>query len=227
MSLVPDTGLWYLAHMHGNRSYAILMLCLTLIVVSCRRTDPVPDFDETEALRSTGWKLEKYVFRFTDGSPSKELDTLVLNMVRTDTLEDTRSVYTGRWIIFDTESFAATAFNFNHYSRPKGDTVWIQEDKDLTGEGFTEWGPDQTGQPYLNPNGERPIQIDLLDEQTFVLVDAYLIESTQPLYFGSDSITYTFGTFHPADILQIDAIYRAAGRDEGPNWFPAWRFWPL
>jgi hypothetical protein len=195
--------------------------------LSCLRQDTFPEVDTGEILQSTGWKLDTYVFRFNNGQPDAELDTLVLNIIRTDSMEESRSVYTGRWIVFDNESVAVTAFNYDLYTRKKGDSVWTRKESDLTGEGFTEWGMDQTLQPYLNPNSDRPILIDLLDEQTFALTDAYLIKSAQPLPFGDDSIKYIFGTFDPGTLLRIDAIYRAAGRDDGPNWFPAWRFWPL
>ncbi len=204
-----------------------ILTAFFLAPLSCWRKDTIPEIDKQEILLSTGWKLDTYIFRFKDGQPDVELDTLVLNIIRTDTLEDTRSVYTSRWIVFDTESYAVTAFNYDLYSRNKEDSVWIRKETDLTGEGFTEWGLDQRLQPYLNLNSERPIRIDLLNEQAFALVDAYLIESAQRIAFGKDSIKYTFGTFDPKSLLRIDAIYRAAGREDGPNWFPAWRFWPL
>lgn len=207
-----------------NYKPALLAICLML--VSCQKDAPEPEIDINATLLSTGWQMEKYILHYFDGSPDAETDSLVLTMVRSDSLEDSRAVYTHRWIVFD-QVAALTAFNYNLYYREKGDSAWRATRFQIPGEAGTLWGKRADSLAYLNHESERPILIDVIDEDMFILRDAYVIETIESYNFGEGNITYTFGDFPSKNLASIDAVYRSASASEGPNWFPSWPYWPL
>lgn len=197
-----------------------------LIVTSCQKEESFTTEEQRAILMSTGWKMDKFIFHFVDGRDPVEADSLTLITTWSDEAEEHLSVYTGRWIVFENDSIALSAFNFDHYSRPDPDSGWVLESKDITGVGGTDWGFREEGNPYLGLRNERPILIRLLNSGQFILKDAYRIETTEPLVFGSGSVTYLFGDYPSGSLKSIDAVYLAAGAEEGPNWFPPWRYWP-
>lgn len=202
------------------------ILCLFLIsLISCQKEEA----DQQEYLRSvlmdTGWKLEEYRFHFNDQDGDLELDSLVLRILKSDSSDDSKVVYTDRWIVYDSDSTARTAFHYDLYSRPKDESDWIPRQTSLTGEAKTEWGFDLDEKPYLNIYGTRPILIELVNENCFILKDAYVIESTQTLNFNSGTMTFIFGDYPAGTLKSIDAVYKSAAGSEGPPWFPPWPFW--
>ncbi|MGW8316256.1 MAG: hypothetical protein ACWGNV_11690, partial [Bacteroidales bacterium] len=95
-----------------------------------------------------------------------------------------------------------------------------------TGGGWTDWGFDIDDIPHLGLLKERPIRIRVVAEDQFILEDAYRIETTEEILSGTVTLTYRFGTYPSGTLKRIDAVYLAAGPDEGPNWFPPWNYWP-
>jgi hypothetical protein len=203
----------------------IILITASILWHSCQKEESISIDEQRAILMSTGWKMEKLIFFFQDERESVQADTLVLYTLPSGTDKEYQSVYTGRWIVFENDSLALSAFNFDHYSRPDPNSEWELESKNMTGVGGMDWGFNDEGTPYLGLLKERPIRIELVNEKQFILKDAYLIESTEPSYFGEGTITYLFGDYHPGTIESIDAVYHAAGTDEGPDWFPPWRYW--
>ena len=208
------------------RYYIPALVAFSVLLVSCQEDEPEPEIDIKATLLSTGWQMEKYILHYYDGTPDAETDSLVLTMVRSDSLEDTRTVYTHRWIVFD-EVVALTAFNYNLYYREKGDSAWISTRIQIPGEAGSHWGKRADSLAYMNHESERPILIDVIDEDMFILRDAYVIETIESFHIGEGNTTYTFGDFPPNKLARIDAVYRSAFALEGPNWFPAWPYWPI
>ena len=79
----------------------------------------------------------------------------------------------------------------------------------------------------MNHKSESPILIDVIDEDMFILRDAYVIETIESFNSGEGNTTYTFGDFPPDKLARIDAVYRSAFASDGPNWFPSWPYWPI
>lgn len=210
--------------MFRYHSYQRALLFLFMILNSCQQEEQ--DIMHLQSiLMSTGWRVENYVFHMQDQGDTYEADTLILNIIKSDASDDERAVYTNRWIIFENDTISRTAFNFNSYYRPKDSSDWITQTTNLTGEGYTEWGFDTESKPYLNIHGSRPILIEIVDENCFILKDAYLIESTQSSHSGSVTITFKFGDDPSGQLKSIDAVYRSASAQEGPPWFPPWPYW--
>jgi len=209
------------------RTLFIIGFFLTgLILSSCQKEESYSEEEQKTMLMSTGWKMESVIFHFLDGRDPVDADSLILITTWSDETEEVLSVYTGRWIVFENDSIALSAFNFDFYSRPGHDNDWKLEGRDLTGVGGTDWGFDAQGNPHLGLLNDRPILIRLLNTDRFILKDAYRIETTEPLVYGSGTVTYLFGNYPSGTLKSIDVVYRAAGADEGPDWFPPWRYWP-
>ena len=197
-----------------------------LAVVSCQKEEPLT-FDEQRAiLMSTGWKLDRLVLHFNDDRPGEETDTLVLVAFRSDKEEQKMTVYTDRWIVFENDTLALTAFNLDVYSRENEGAEWELTSRNNTGVGGTDWGPDSDGMPHLSLKKEWPIRILLVSGMEFILENAYRIETVEEILSGGATLTYLFGGYPSGTLESIDAVYRAAGPDEGPNWFPPWFLWP-
>lgn len=175
---------------------------------------------------STGWKLNHLILRFTDDRPDEKSDTLVLFTFRSDREEQQMSVYTDRWIVFENDSIALSAYNLDLYIRPDEHSEWERTSRNNAAGGWTDWGFDTEGQPFLSLLKAWPIRIRVVDEHRYVLEDAYRIETTEDFLSGEATLTYRFGTYPPGTLERIDAVYDAAGPDEGPNWFPPWNYWP-
>lgn len=207
-------------------SRQIWILIVATVVVSCQKEETFT-FDEQRAiLMSTGWKLDRLVLHFNDNRPGEETDTLVLVAFRSDKEEQQMTVYTDRWIVFENDTLALTAFNLDIYSRENEGAEWELTSRNNTGVGGTDWGPDSDGTPHLSLKKEWPIRILLVSGKEFILKNAYRIETVEEILSVGATLTYLFGGY-PSGILEsIDAVYRAAGPDEGPNWFPPWFLWP-
>jgi hypothetical protein len=204
--------------------YRLFLFLLSAVLFSCGEEDPEQLIDYPSLLMSKGWGLEKYIFYFSDSRPEEEDDSLVLSFFRTDLENDTKVIYTGRWIVFDNDSLARTAFNYDLYTMPKGESGWTLVETNITGEACTGWGLDDDGQPYLNIDGPRPILVEVVNDTCFILRDDYLIESTELLDDEGATITSLFGDYGSGVLTSIDAVYSSSGK--GPNWFPPWRYWP-
>jgi hypothetical protein len=212
-------------HAYRNPS-ALILLLIIMSLVSCQEEESFTFEEQQSILMSTGWKLDRLILHFEDNRQDEESDTLVLLTLRSDKEEQQMTVYTGRWIVFENDSIALAAFNLDYYSRPDAGDEWELYSKDNTAVGWTDWGSDSDGNPYLSLRKEWPILIRLVNEHQFILEDAYRIETTEELYSGSAIRTYRLGAYPSGTIKSIDAVYRAAGPDEGPNWFPPWSHWP-
>lgn len=206
------------------RPYGLFLIILSAVLFSCGEEDPDHLIDYPSLLMSKGWQLEKYIFYFSDSRPEEEDDSLVLSFFRTDIEDDTKVIYTGRWIVFDNDSLARTAFNYDLYAMPKGESGWTLVRTNITGEAYTGWGLDAEGQPYLNIDWPRPILVDVLNDTCFILRNAYLIESTELLNDEGETITSLFGDYGSGVLNSIDAVYTSSG--SGPNWMPPWPYWP-
>lgn len=204
--------------------YPLTLIVLSLFLLSCQNDDPFNGREIEEVLLSTGWKLEKYIYYFHDGSTA-ERDTLVLTMIRTDSMKDTRAVYTERWLKFENDTFAVTAYNYDWYGRPKGEPEWKLERDSLTSVSGATWGTGGDLKLYMNPGGERPVWIDVRDQNNLILRDAYQIETEEYSCTDELSIIYTFGEFPAESPDYVDAHYRSASPEEGPYWSPDWQFW--
>lgn len=211
--------------MKHHLKYLLPLLVIGLFLCSCQKEELEPEIDIKTTLLSTGWQMENYIFHYSDGTPVAEPDSLVLTMISSDTLEDTRSVYTRRWIVFD-EVAALTAFNYNLYYKEKGSSTWKMTRSDLTGQAGTLWGMGADSLAYLNLDTERPIHIDIINANQFILRAAYLVEIPDPFRVGDSATTYHFGDYPTGKLIQIDEVYRSASSSEGPDWFPAWPYWP-
>lgn len=177
-------------------------------------------------LMSTGWKLDRLIMHFHDGRPDEESDTLVLVTLRSDKEEQQMAVYTDRWIVFENDSVALSAYNLDFYSRPDEEAEWERFSINHTGVGWTDWGFDILDNPHLSLLKEWPIRIRLVSENKFILENAYRIETTEEMSSGTATYSYRFGVYPAGTLKRIDAVYLAAGPDEGPNWFPTWYYWP-
>ena len=102
-----------------------------------------------DILLSNGWKLEKDIYYFIDGS-SAECDTLVYSMIRTDSKNDKRIVFTERWLVFTDDTTAVTAYSYDLYSRPEGAPVWSLGLDSLHGVGAAIWGMEENLKIYMN-----------------------------------------------------------------------------
>jgi len=206
------------------RIWALLLIFVSM--VSCQDEDPFSFEEQKSILMSTGWKLDKLILHFQDNQKDEETDTLVLLTLRSDLEEQQMSVYTDRWIVFEDDTLALTAFNLDFYSRPNDQENWELDSRNNTGVGWTDWGSDAHGNPYLSLRKEWPILIRVVNSHKFILENAYRIETTEDIFSGSATLTYRFGEYPPGSLERIDAVYLSAGPDEGPNWFPPWSYWP-
>lgn len=200
------------------------LFVLSLLLFSCQKEDLFTNSEIENILISTSWKLDKYIYYFQDGSTA-ERDTLVLTITPSDSLEDTRAVYKGRWLVFENDTFAVTAYTFDWYYRPKGEYQWFLERDSLTGVAGAIWGRGDDLKFYMNPGEERPVWIDLRREDLLILRDVYQIETIKQSFTGDLFLTYIFGEFPVESLDHMDAHYRSASLDEGPHWSPYWEFW--
>jgi len=197
-----------------------------ILTVSCQQEDSFSAMEQKAILMSTGWKLDRLIFQFQDGRQDEESDTLVLLTIRSDREEQRMAVFTDRWIVFENDSIALIAYNLDFYSRPEEQSVWERISRNNTGGGWTDWGFDADDLPHLSLLKAWPVRIRVVDEHQFILQEAYRVETTQEIQPGTATLTYRFGTYPPGTLKRIDAVFMAAGPDEGPNWFPPWNFWP-
>lgn len=192
-------------------------------LVSCQEEEIDPVGQWKDILMSTGWKIDRYIYHFADGRDEAEDDSLALNIFRSDSTDDSRVIYTARWIVFESATIARTAFNYDTYSREKGETLWQPQGKNITAEAMTDWGTGTDRRLYLSLFGSRPTLIEVTGTDRLVLRDAYQIESVQSMTFGSGTLTFLFGDYAPGVLDRIDAVYVADST--GPNWFPPWPYW--
>ena len=204
----------------------IFLFTFILFAFSCQEEGALSADEQKVILMSTGWKLDRLIFQFQDGRPDEESDTLVLLTLRSDKEEEQMSVFTDRWIVFENDSIALSAYNLDFYSRPDEQAEWERISRNNTGGGWTDWGFDAENIPHLSLRKAYPIRIRLVDDHQFILEDAYRIETTEEMPSGTATLTYRFGTWPSGTLTRIDAVYISAGPDEGPNWFPPWNFWP-
>jgi len=209
------------------RRYILILLMITgPLLESCQKGDDFSFAEQKSILMSSGWKLDRLIFHFQDNRQDEESDTLVLLILRSDTENQQMTVYTERWIVFENDTLALTAFNLDHYSRPDDGSAWERTSRDNTGVGWTDWGSGSDGHPHLSLRKDWPIRIKLVNEGTFILENAYRIETTEEIFSGTVTRIYRFGAYPPGTLESIDAVYLAAGPEEGPNWFPPWSYWP-
>ena len=211
-------------------AYRILKTWILLLIFfslgSCQKEDSFSLEEQKSILMSKGWKLDRLILHFQGNRQDEESDTLVLLTLRSDQEVQQMTVYTDRWIVFENDSIAWTAFNMDYYSRPDEQNDWELSSKDNNGVGWTDWGFDADGNPHLSLLKEWPIRIRLVNQNKFILMDANRIEIMEDIFSGTATITYRIGDYPAGTLESIDAVYLAAGPDEGPNWFPSWSFWP-
>jgi hypothetical protein len=207
--------------------HPVILLLGIFLISSCQKEDQYSIEEQSSILMSTGWKLDRLILHFQDNRKDEESDTLVLLTLRSDTEKQQMTVYTERWIVFENDTLGLTAFNMDYYSRPDDQADWESTGKNNAGVGWTDWGFDAKGIPHLSILKERSIRIRMVSVNKFILEDAYRIETTEDILSGTATRTYLFGDYPPGTLERIDAVYLAAGVDEGPNWFPTWYYWPV
>ncbi len=211
--------------LNGNRRAWILCI-ICIFLVSCQKEDSFTFEEQKSILMSTGWKLDRLIFHFQDNRPDEESDTLVLLVLRSDIGMQQMTVYTERWIVFEDDTLALSAYNLDRYSRPEDNADWELTSSGNTGVGWTDWGSGDRGDPYLSLKREWPVRIRMVSNNQLIMENAYRIETTEEIYSGAAVRTYRFTEYPPGTLESIDAVYLAAGPDEGPDWFPPWSSWP-
>jgi hypothetical protein len=212
-------------HLYRNRRIWILLL-IFISVVACQEEESFSTEEQKSILMSTGWKLDHMILYFQDGRPNEKSDTLVLITTRSDREIQQMTVYTDRWVVFINDTIALSAYNQDLYSRPDSQAAWERISTNSAGEGWIDWGFNERGMPYLGLLREWPTRIRLANEHQFTREDAYRIEIVEEIPLSTATRTYRFWEFPSGTLERIDAVYLAAGPDEGPNWFPPWSFWP-
>jgi hypothetical protein len=206
------------------RTWILLVIFISL--VACQEEESFSFEEQKSILMSTGWKLDRLILHFQDNRKDEVSDTLVLLTIRSDIEEQHMTVYTDRWIVFENDTLALSAFNMDYYFRPDDQASWELDSRDNIGAGWTDWGSDAEGYPHLSLLKEWPIRIRVVSSHQFILEDANRIETIEDILSGSATLTYRIGEYPPGTLESIDAVYLSAGPDEGPNWFPPWSFWP-
>ncbi len=209
-----------------RRTYRSFFLLSFLLIFSCQKEELLSVEEQQAILMSTGWKLDRLILQFQDGRQDEEPDSLVLLTLRSDVEEQQMAVFTDRWIVFENDTIALSAYNLDFYARADAQAEWELTSQNNTGGGWTDWGFNADDIPHLSLLKPWPVLIRVVDEHQFILEDAYRIETSEEILSGSATLTYRFGNYPSGTLKRIDAVYLSAGPDEGPNWFPRWNYWP-
>jgi hypothetical protein len=127
-------------------------------------------------------------------------------------------------MVFDSDSSVRYLWSYDNYYRPKGETKWILDLKNNAGEGISEWGFNKNNSLYIfEPHIS---QIEILNEDCFIIQDEMTIESSQPLPDNMGTLTIIYGDYPAGTLKRIDVVYTSATADEGPSFFPPWPYWP-